>query len=177
MATVKEIVLAERLVAGLEQSGQKVGRDVAAGLKTMIANPNVTTGELQRYISTHIVRAAGAQAGLMSSFLVESLNLPEGEFVKFAAPDFKTVHYGSSDILKNVLQTGSLSHANMAGGVMGEFVLKQVDNTQLLYAPFEKYTIKLSSDACKYCQDGAVKFESDGVFRRHPNCRCIKVKA
>lgn len=174
MASVKEIVAADKLALSLEQTGEKMAIDLSKSLKVLIENPTVTDADIRKFIAKNIFTAAGKQSAIMAEFLRESLGTEV--FIEFAEPNAKGVYVGSAQMLNKIYEDGSLAHAAMSKSVLTEYVLNQVDATQAKAGKSIKWRRHVDAKGCKWCRDQVSKFEQTGKFFRHPNCHCVKVR-
>lgn len=176
MASMDEIAAADRLTIFLEKSGLALPNILRRGVKNLIEEREATSKEVKSYIFNSLLFETGRAAPLMHNFIRASLSLPEGAFTPFSKPDTASLSVYSSETVKKILQTGALEPLNSAGGYVTKIVLKQVDGTQTALAPAEVWRRHVNGDACSWCFDQVSEFAMTGVFKRHDNCRCVRVR-
>jgi hypothetical protein len=143
----------------------------------MIADPSISNTQIQRYIASNILQAAGSHASLMRTFLGESLDLGPEDLVKFADPDVTGLYIGSRTMLASIYESGSLQHTSLAKGMLSNYVMRQVDATQDKHAPDARWIRQPETKACDWCKAQVAVYASTRVFQRHDNCHCVKVRA
>lgn len=176
MASMEEIKAADTLTMFLERSGLALPLILRRGVKNLIEEQSATSKDVRSYIFNRMLFETGLAAPLMHNFIRSSLSLPEGARTPFSKPDTAMLSVYSSETVKSILKTGALEPLNSAGGYVTKIVLKQVDRTQTALAPAEVWVRRTNSGACKWCMDQVGEYALTGVFKRHDNCRCVRVR-
>lgn len=177
MATIAEIAAADELTDFLEKSGLELNERLRKELKVKFNDPFYNVLDIREYLFTELLTQTGYSAPLMNTFIRKSTGLSSKDEITFARSDSKEIYITANKIIKEVILTGDLSYVDRAGGAVSKHVLRQVDLTQDKYRPVANWERHLNFGACDWCQDEVFNFQATGVFKRHGNCRCTKVRS
>lgn len=172
-SVIAQIRAADKLSTDLEISGIKLNSRLVAFVRN---NPEVAANSkaLNSLISKAVYEQAGAQAVNMVRF-IEATTGVDPETLLFAQANAKGMFIETSKISKQVANWRTLQPLNNVGGVLSNFVMGQVDDTQVKYRPRGHWARHLNSSACDWCQEQVSAYELTGRWLRHANCRCTKI--
>lgn len=176
MASISEIAAADRLSQSLLRDGERMALQLHDPVKFMLENSAIEDRIVRDYVAKSILNTAGMQAPLMADFLHESLDIDAAVRIPFAAPNVKGLYIESTGIVNKIYDTGSLTHLNWSKSLLGDYVLTQVDKTQSIVRPQTKWIRHVNADSCSWCHDQVRAYADTGVWYRHPNCKCLKVR-
>lgn len=174
MATLEEIRLADKLALLAEEYGLKLNFKTRQILKRALKSGVFDRKELFEEISALAFKESLALKPVAQELLIATTGVAASEIDYHVAS--KKIFVGTNIVLKQAIELKSTDPANLIGGFLNEYIYDGLDQAQDRIKPHQIWSIETDSKACDYCVAQAMDYALSKKFRRHPNCRCVKVK-